>query len=84
MWSQAALSPGFGEISAIRSHSCAFFRYSSRSFTGMLPTRRLLGPGLGLLDFIDESDEAVRNCPRNGLVVVLSQPPPDFGADLFP
>jgi hypothetical protein len=62
----------------------SFLRNSSRSLTGMLSTPKRLGPGLGLSYFIDELGEAVRNRPRSGLVVVLSQPPPDLGANLVP
>jgi hypothetical protein len=51
--------------------------------TGILPTPKLLGPGLGLLYFLDEPGEAVRNCPQCGGLVVLSESPTDFGADLL-
>jgi hypothetical protein len=48
----------------------------------MLSTPKRLG--LGLSYFIDELGEAVRNRLRSGLVIVLSQPPPDLGANLVP
>jgi hypothetical protein len=63
-----------------RSHPFALASYSSRFLIGS-PIPKLLGPGLGLLYFVDETSEAVRNFPRSNLVV-LSEPPPDFGADL--
>jgi hypothetical protein len=50
--------------------------------TGILPTPKLLGPGLGLFYFLDELRETVRNCQRRGGLVVLSKPPPDHIADL--
>jgi hypothetical protein len=42
------------------------------------------GPGFGLFHFLEELGEAVGNCLRSGGLVVLSQPPPDYGANLFP
>jgi hypothetical protein len=42
------------------------------------------GPGFGLFYLPEELGEAVRNCLRSGGLIVLSQPPPDYGADLFP
>jgi hypothetical protein len=47
---------------------------------------KLPGPGLGLLYFLNEPGEAVRNFPQRGGLVVLSKPPTDYGADvlLFP
>ena len=50
----------------------------------MRSTPKRLGPGLGLSYFIEESGEAVGNRLRSGLVIVLSQPPPDLGANLVP
>jgi hypothetical protein len=37
---------------------------------------------LGLFYLLDKPSEAVRNCPRTN-IVVLSEPPTDFGADLL-
>jgi hypothetical protein len=48
----------------------------------MLSTPKRLGPGLSY--FIDELGEAVRKRLRSGLVIALSQPPPDLGAKLVP
>jgi hypothetical protein len=42
------------------------------------------GPGFGLFYLPEELGEAVRHCLRSGGLIVLSQPPPDYGADLFP
>jgi hypothetical protein len=42
------------------------------------------GPGFGMFYLLEELGEAVRNCLRSGGLEVLSQPPADYGADLFP
>jgi hypothetical protein len=65
-----------GERSQLRS----FLRYSSRSLTGMLPPRSGSDPDSSILSM--ELGEPVRNRLRSGLVIVLSQPPPDLGANL--
>jgi hypothetical protein len=56
--------------------------WNNRDILPLIPEP--FGPGFGLFYLLEELGEAVRNCLRSGGLVELSQPLPDYGADLFP
>jgi hypothetical protein len=76
--SQAAFSPGFWEISAIRSHSSALARYSSSFRIGTRSSSAPSRDRLILSTRYANGHETPANPPRSAL-----SPSPGFGADLL-